>query len=162
LALKGLKPNSIGNYLRSLRALFNKAIKAKIVDRSYYPFFDISIRTEKTQKRAILKEDISKLEKLELKTQSKEWHARNYFLLSYYLRGISFTDLAYLTDKNLVKGRVTYRRRKTHKLYSIKKAELILDIYRSTQTSYLLPVIHSSSDEDSIVSKKLIAQWIKL
>lgn len=37
LKLEGAKINTIGNYFRSIRAIYNKAIKAKIVDRSYNP-----------------------------------------------------------------------------------------------------------------------------
>lgn len=164
LTLAGLKQNSIGNYLRSLRAIYNKAIKAKIVDRSCYPFYDISIKTEKTQKRAVLKKDITVLEKLNIDVGSKEWHARNYFLLCFYLIGMSFTDLAYLTKNNLNDGRIAYRRRKTHKLYSIKlfkKAEEILERYNNGNRKYLLPVLNNEVVEDTLISKKLIAQWIK-
>ena len=44
LTIEGAKPNTIGNYLRSMRAIYNKAIKAKLVNRSFYPFEDISIK----------------------------------------------------------------------------------------------------------------------
>ena len=60
LLLEGLKQNSISNYFRTLRAIYNRAIKAKIIERSAYPFYDITIKPEKTTKRAILKEDITK------------------------------------------------------------------------------------------------------
>jgi integrase/recombinase XerD len=50
LAKEGMKLNTISNYFRTLRAIYNKAIKAKVVDRSHYPFLDISIKTEKTAK----------------------------------------------------------------------------------------------------------------
>jgi integrase/recombinase XerD len=49
----GVKKNTVGNYFRSIRALYNKAIKAKLVDRTLYPFFEITIKTERTAKRAI-------------------------------------------------------------------------------------------------------------
>ncbi|WP_113661765.1 site-specific integrase [Pedobacter nanyangensis] len=159
-----VKLNSISNYFRTIRAIYNKAIRAKIIDRSHYPFYDISIKTEKTANRAISKKDITKLEKLELSNGSKEWHARNCFLLCFYLIGISFTDLAYLTKDNINNGRIIYRRRKTHKLYSIrlfKKAEMILNLYANEDRKYLLPVLDNKILEDTLESKKLISQWIK-
>lgn len=61
LLKKGLKQNSISNYLRTIRAIYNKAIKQKIVDRSLYPFSDFTIKSEKTIKRAVLKEEIRAL-----------------------------------------------------------------------------------------------------
>ena len=61
LVKKGLKINSISNYIRTIRAIYDKAIKLKVVERSFYPFYDISIKSEKTAKRAISKDDILKL-----------------------------------------------------------------------------------------------------
>ncbi|WP_352432899.1 site-specific integrase [Mucilaginibacter sp. PAMB04168] len=142
LTVRGLKPNSIGNYFRSIRAIYNKAIKAKLVDRLYYPFTEISIKTVRTAKRAITIDHIAKLSKLELRPNSKEWHARNYFFLSFNLIGISFTDLIYLKPDNIIKGRAVYRRRKTKKEYSIKlttMAQRLLTYYRHTG-KYLLPI----------------------
>lgn len=163
LTVKGLKPNSIGNYFRSIRAIYNKAIKAKLVDRSYYPFTEISIKTARTAKRAITIDDLTKLSRLQLRANSKEWHARNYFFLSFNLIGISFTDLVYLKAENIIKGRIVYRRRKTKKEYSIKitaMAQRLFDHYRHTG-NYLLPVLPARIEEDSIESKKVIQQFIK-
>lgn len=56
-----LKPNSISNYFRTLRAIYNKAIKVKLIDRSCYPFLDITIKTERTAKRAVSKASIYRL-----------------------------------------------------------------------------------------------------
>src|SRR5690606_9437448 len=44
----GIKVNTISNYLRTLRAIFNRAIKEKVVDRKYYPFEEFKIKSEKT------------------------------------------------------------------------------------------------------------------
>lgn len=164
LKLQGLKQNSISNYFRSLRAIYNKAIKAKIIDRSSYPFFDIKIKTEKTVKRAILVADIAKLHQVIKDDQTPSYKAFQYFLLSFYLIGISFTDMAYLSRKNIIDGRVVYRRRKTHKEYSIKlfpQALAILDLFYQEKSKYLIPILPDYVVEDSLVAKKLIHQWIK-
>jgi integrase/recombinase XerD len=164
LKLQGLKQNSISNYFRSLRAIYNKAIKAKIIDRSLYPFFDIKIKTEKTVKRAILVADIAKLSQVVKDNQTPSFKAFKYFLLSFYLIGISFTDMAYLSRKNIIDGRVVYRRRKTHKEYSIKlfpQALAILDLFYLEDSKYLIPILPNDVVEDSLVAKKLIHQWIK-
>ena len=164
LKLQGLKQNSISNYFRSLRAIYNKAIKAKIIDRSLYPFFDIKIKTEKTVKRAILVADIARLSQVIKDDQTPSYKAFKYFLLSFYLIGISFTDMAYLSRKNIIDGRVVYRRRKTHKEYSIKlfpQALAILDLFYQEGSKYLIPILPDYVVEDSLVAKKLIHQWIK-
>ena len=61
LTLSGAKTNTISNYSWTIRAIYNKAIKAKLIDRSHYPFLDIEVKSEKTSKRAALITDISGL-----------------------------------------------------------------------------------------------------
>ena len=99
LTIQGLKINSISNYFRTLRAIYNKAIKQKIVERSRYPFYDLKIKSERTLKRAVLRQDLLKLEQLNLEMNTAEWKALMSFLLSFYLIGISFTDMDYLSMK---------------------------------------------------------------
>jgi integrase len=164
LITSGLKQNSISNYFRTIRAIYNKALKEKIVDRSLYPFHDISIKSEKTAKRAVLKEDIARLLEIPLKEHTTAWMSLNYFMLSFYLRGISFTDLAYLKQSNIIDGRIVYRRRKTHKDYSVKLfpvAETIINQMHVPGSDYLLPIIPNNVPEDSLKAKRTIQQWIK-
>ena len=164
LITSGLKLNSISNYFRTIRAIYNKALKEKIVDRSLYPFHDISIKSEKTAKRAVLKEDIVKLLGIPLEEHTPAWRSLNYFMLSFFLRGISFTDLAYLKQSNIIDGRIVYRRRKTHKDYSVKLfpvAETIINQMHVPGSDYLLPIIPNNVPEDSLRAKRLIQQWIK-
>jgi integrase/recombinase XerD len=164
LIKEGMKQNTISNYFRTLRAIYNKAIKAKVVDRSKYPFLDITIKTERTAKRAISVIDITNIAKHPLKIKSRQWHARNYFLLSFSLIGASFTDLAYLTPANIKRGRLVYRRRKTGKELSVKLhafTEQLLLNYADINSKYLLPVLPATVQEDSMKAKRTIAQWIK-
>lgn len=164
LVVKGLKQNSISNYLRTIRAIYNKAIKAKIAQNSFYPFNDLTIKSEKTGNRAVSRRDILKFEQMTLIENSGSWKAVNYFLLSFYLVGMSFTDLAYLKTENVVNGRILFKRRKTHKNYSIKlfkQSESIIKQFESLGNKYLLPVLNESIPEDSQQAKKVIKQWIK-
>lgn len=164
LITKGVKQNSIGNYLRTIRAIYNRAIKAKIIDRSYYPFTEVPIKSERTAKRAILANDLGKIYRHELKENTRDWHARNYFFLSFSLIGVSFTDLAYLKPSNIIKGRIVYRRRKTRKEYSIKLtalAQRIINEYKGRNEKYLLPILPVSVIEDSLIANQKIHQWIK-
>jgi site-specific recombinase XerD len=164
LLLNGLKQNSISNYFRTIRAIYNKAIKHKITDRSRYPFYDISIKSESTAKRAISKEEIRRLHNLGLDKDSTAKKSLDYFMLSFYLRGISFTDLAYLKHSNIIDGRIHYNRRKTHKTYSIKlfsPAEEIINCFHTHSGDYLLPILGNEIIEDSLEAKKVLKQWIK-
>ena len=160
----GAKANTISNYFRTIRAIYNRGIKAKLVDRASYPFLDVTIKSERTLKRAVPITDVAKLLKLTLKPESPVWHSRNYFILSISLIGISFTDLAYLKPANIQNGRLIYRRRKTHKEYNIKlspMARSIIEHYRGRNSKYLLPILPASVVEDSLIAHKLIKQFIK-
>jgi integrase/recombinase XerD len=164
LTTSGLRINSVSNYFRSIRAIYNKAIKMKVVDRSFYPFHDISIKSEKTAKRAVLKEDIARLLEIPLKEHTTAWRSLNYFMLSFYLRGISFTDLAYLKQSNIIEGRIEYKRRKTHKNYSVKLfpvAESVINQLHVPGGDFLLPIIPIGVSENSIRAKRMIQQCIK-
>lgn len=160
----GVKTNTISNYFRTVRAIYNRGIKAKLVDRSHYPFLDVAIKSERTQKRAIHMNDVGRLQGLPLLPNTPAWHSRNYFLLSMSLIGISFTDLVYLKQTNIQKGRLIYKRRKTRKEYNIKLppiAKSIIEIYSGRSSKYLLPILPSSIVEDSLTAHKLIKQFIK-
>ena len=164
LKVSGLKQNSIANYLRSIRAIYNKAIKKKIVNRASYPFNDIIIKSERTPKRAISREHIKSLLLIPLDKDSITKRSLDYFILSFYLRGISFTDMAYLKPENIIDGRLYYKRRKTAKNYNIKlfkSAETIINNFHQMDQDYLLPVLPNHIDEDSLEAKKIIHQWIK-
>lgn len=143
---QGIKQNTISFYLRTIRTIYNKAIKAKVIDRQDYPFEDFSIKHESTQKRAVSKEIIQMIEAIELPKGTPIWRYRSYFLLSFYLIGISFVDLSFLKWSDIKEGRVIYRRKKTGRIYNIKlvgKALKILEHSKEIeqQTPYILPVI---------------------
>lgn len=152
---EGMKVNSIGVYLRTLRAIVNRAINDGILNRNNYPFNNYSIKSEKTAKRAISKEDIQKIIDLELEPGSKLLDSLNYFIFMFHLRGMNFIDLAYLKFENLKEGRIEYRRIKTGKLYSIKltdRAQQIVDHYTKdrtySETDYLFPVLPTNLKSD--------------
>ena len=127
--------NSISVYLRTLRAIYNQAIKDKVAQEKDYPFKDLKIRQETTVKRAISKDDIAKIRKLELVPKSELDKARDYFLFSFNMRGMSFVDIAFLRNCDIVNGRVLYTRKKTGQKFSIKlteEAKAIIDKYHYT------------------------------
>lgn len=161
---KGCKVNTISNYLRTIRAIFNKAIKARVVDRNLYPFTEVSIKSEKTSKRAYNKEVIKAFENIELPENSAVSKARDFYMFSFYLIGINFTDIAYLKRDNIVDDRIEYTRRKTGKEYSIKilpKAVQLINRYSDEGRKYLFPILYDNIVENGLPAKKLIHQWIK-
>ena len=139
----GLIPNSISFYTRVLRAVYNRAVEDGIIDNRY-PFRKVYTGVDKTVKRALPLPVIKKIIRLELSMAPALDLARDMFILSFYLRGMSFIDMAFLKKSDLRNGSVTYRRRKTGQQLIIAwepEMQMILDKYPENNTDYLLPII---------------------
>lgn len=146
LKAKSLSPNTISFYMKRLRAVYNKAVDDGFAENKN-PFKRVITSSEKTVKRAIPVKYIRKLKDLDLSHSVSKSFARDMFLFSFYTRGMSFVDMAYLQKKDL-KGKVlTYRRKKTGQLLSVRWEpcmQEIVDRYSSPGMSpYLLAIINN-------------------
>lgn len=144
--------NSLSCYLRVFRAIYNKGIKEGLIAREAYPFVNYTIRQEPTKKRAIDVKYIKRILDLDLPKQSVLFRYRNYFICSYLLYGMNFTDMAYLKLENIVDNRLKFRRKKTGKLFDIKITDTldeILNIYINgkSKEDYIFPIIKRNSPQ---------------
>lgn len=143
---KGNSYNSLSVYFRTIRAIYNKAIKDGLIEKELYPFENYSIKTSKTRKRAISLDAIKKIVALEIDSSSKLYETKYYFLFSFYCRGMSFSDIAQLKVSNIIDGRIFYQRKKTDKPYNIKittEIQQILDLFlaKKEKDDYIFPII---------------------
>lgn len=143
LKSNGLIPNTISFYMRNLRAVYNRAVEKGItVQRN--PFRYVYTGVDKTVKRALSVSIIRKIRDLDLRNSPSMDYARDIFMFSFYTRGMSFVDMAYLKKKDLQHGVLSYRRQKTNQQLFIKwekPMQEIIDKYDTSQTPYLLPII---------------------
>lgn len=140
---RGVAPNTISFYTRILRAVYNRAVEDDIIENRH-PFRHVYTGIDKTVKRALPLALIKKLKALDLSLTPSLDFARDMFLMSFYLRGMSFIDIAFLKKTDLKYGHITYRRRKTGQQLIIKwtkEMQMILDKYPENATDYLLPII---------------------
>lgn len=136
-------------YFRTLRATYNKAIEAKCADREKSPFveYKLSRFSTKTKKRALSKESVKKILKMDCSTMSEKARlAHDVFSFSYYCGGISLVDVANLTLDNIIDGRLIYERQKTHgmiNLVMLDEAKAIIERYATYQkrAGYLFPIL---------------------
>lgn len=144
LKSKSLSPNTISFYMKRLRAVYNKAIDDEFVENKNL-FKRVFTSSEKTVKRAISLKHIKKLKNLDLSYSVSKEFARDIFLFSFYTRGMSFVDIAYLQEKDLKGNVLTYRRKKTGQLLNIQweycMQEIVNKYSSSTISPYLLPII---------------------
>lgn len=142
---RGVAPNTISFYTRILRAVYNRAVEDDIIENRN-PFRKVYTGVDKTVKRALPLSVIKKIKALDLSLTPALDFARDMFLMSFYLRGMSFIDMAFLKKSDLKNGYVTYRRRKTGQQLIIewtKEMQMILDKYPENKSDYLLPVIRN-------------------
>ena len=142
---RGVAPNTISFYTRILRAVYNRAVEEDIVENKN-PFRHVYTGVDKTIKRALPLPVIKKIKALDLSLTPALDYARDMFMMSFMLRGMSFIDMAFLRKTDLQNGYVTYRRRKTGQKLVIEwtnEMQLILDKYPENASDYLLPVIRN-------------------
>ena len=154
--------NTSSFYLRILRATYNKAV-AKGLTPQQHPFKEVYTGIAKTRKRAISTENVSQMKRLDSvkNLTPKEEMARDAFLMSFYLRGISFIDLAHLRKSNLKDGYLHYTRSKTRQRLTIrweKDMQELMEKYQAQTASspYLFPFLvdDGNRSQNKTIDKK--------
>lgn len=143
-------PNSTSYYMRNLRAMYNRGVEKELVIQRY-PFKYVYTGIDKTIKRAVPAGIIRQIRDLDLSHTPSLEHARDLFMFSFYTRGMSFVDMAYLKKNNLQNGFLSYRRKKTNQQLLIKwekPMQEIINKYDIPSNPYLLPIIKDISKDN--------------
>ena len=141
--------NTIGIRFRNIRMIFNLAMDLELVKSENYPFkkFKVSKLYQETVKRALSKGEI--LTVTDYPTAGKDFYTKlaiNLFTFSYFMGGINFVDMAYLTERNVIDNRLIYHRRKTGKPINLpmqQRAYMVLKEYKKSNEAYLFPILSS-------------------
>lgn len=160
-----LAENTIGIRFRTLRAIYNLAIEQDIVKTESYPFakYKVARLHAETVKRSLFKEDIERI----LAYKSTNNYMRfpiDIFAFTYYCGGINFTDIAHLTQANLIDGRLIYKRQKTKKLIKIPlqpQALALIKKYHNAKSPYLFPILspfHKTAEQKANRIHKVITK----
>lgn len=152
LKAKGISMNTTSFYMRILRAAYNRAVDEGLA-KQQFPFRHVYTGICKTVKRAVSVEDIKRIKRLDLSGRPALDFARDMFMFSFYTRGMSFIDMAYLKKTDLQGGVLCYRRRKTGQLLYIRWErcmQCIIEKYADTGTGYLLPIIRAGGGNDRL------------
>ena len=148
---RGVSRNTISFYMRTMRAVYNKAVRERLVEQTY-PFRNVYTGIDRTRKRAVDESVISKLLGLDLmKSRSLEM-ARDLFLFSFYTRGMAFVDIARLRKSNIRDGVISYERSKTGQHLYIRMEpciKAIIDRYeeRVRHLPYVFPILKTEEPE---------------
>ena len=160
-----LAENTIGIRFRTLRAIYNVAMEEDAVSQDYYPFkkFKVARLHQDTIKRALTKADIERV----LQFQSSNRYMRfpiDIFAFTYYCGGINFTDIANLTQANIVEDKLIYKRQKTKKLIKIPlqpQALALIKKYHNAESPNLFPILspfHKTEEQKANRIHKVITK----
>ncbi len=151
---------TVGIYLRSLRAIFNKAIEEGNIVADTYPFKKYKIPTGQNIKKALDKLELKTLYTAELERGSPKEKARDFWFFSYQCNGMNFRDIAELKYKDINRRSFSFLRHKT--LYTTKdkpkpiivplteSIKAIIERYGTkpvTPENYVFPILERSMDE---------------
>ena len=156
LKMEGVSPNTISFYMHRLRAVYNRAVEQELIEQ-HFPFKRVKTSIEKTMKRAISVKYIRKLKLLNLNDSPSKAFARDMFLFSFYTRGMSFIDIAYLKKKDLQHNVLTYRRKKTGQKLQIHWEvcmQQIVNLYSAKQDSQFMFSIIEDPKKDHRIQYK--------
>lgn len=146
---RGLCRNSTSFYMRNLRSIINRA-----VDHDYEvprnPFKHVYMGVDKTVKRAVPLKTVCRIRDANLSAYPHLDFARNVFMFSFYTRGMSFVDIAFLRKGDLSNGVITYFRRKTSQQIRVRVENQTRDVMKKlgeSTTTYLLPIIENENTD---------------
>lgn len=128
LVQRGLVRNSISFYMRIMRAVYNKAVRQKLVEQTH-PFYDVYTGIDYTRKRAVSESVISHLYKLELTEGTPLALARDIFIFSYCTRGMAFVDISYLKKKEYSKRHYLLHSKKDGTTFKYKNRTMHTEDY---------------------------------
>lgn len=158
---------TIGIYLRTLRAVFNRAIGDGIITEAAYPFSRTDrdgkyrIPTGSGTKTALTIEQMAAVANYTPATDSME-RSRDLFLLSFHLGGINFKDLLLLKWSDVKNEEITFVREKTKRTTKQKDKAIYIPVNKQASTlisklkgvdnsGYILPYMKSDATPTDIL-----------
>lgn len=144
--------NTVSLYMRTLKYLCNRAREEHVTQLSASLFENVFTGYEPSLHRAVTSAIIKQIRDFSLiEKDHRLTFSRDMFMLSFYLRGIPFVDLAHLRKCDLRNGVITYHRSKTKRQTSVLVEPCALEIISryapsAKDSPYLLPIIRRSGN----------------
>lgn len=138
--------NTRSKNLAKIKTILFAAIREGRFPQEKNPFFQVKLRTKESTKTHLRPEEIKKITDLELKKGSGVWHARNYFMFSFYMFGIRYSDVAKLKPENVFMSGGNLRCKwemdkvdKNHGVLVTPPAKAIMDLYEPGR--FIFPIL---------------------
>lgn len=172
----GLQMNTISFYMRNIRAIYYRAVKANLIRKcESNPFEDVYTGVYETRRRALDQKEMNSLVALGKKIPAGKRnlrHALMYFLFAYHSRGMSFIDLAHLKKSDIKGDTIRYKRRKTGFFLQVritKPMKRIIGYFKkeTNRSPYVFPIMaegvsHPSGYEAALNRQNRLLKEISL
>ena len=111
---KGRSLTTVSMYVRTLRAIFNKAIDEKELEKDYYPFGKRKYQVPATNnvKKALNKDGLKALFQI-VPNSPEQVKAKDFWFFSYACNGMNIKDIALLRYKDIQNEKIEFYRAKT-------------------------------------------------
>ncbi len=140
---------TIHDNFKRIKFVYKEASKDGLTLGLINPFLEFKVRVGANKKKRLTYEEVAKIEALELVEYSKLWHARNYWLFSFYCAGIRVSDVIRMQKSNIKNDRLIYLMNKsanndtpTHRnIKLMPQALAILSYYKRFKGRYLFSIV---------------------
>ena len=147
LCYRGIRLNTVSVYMRTLRALYNRAVE----NNADSPFSAVFTGHEQTAKRSVTESEIRQLLALRLDSQPHLALARDLFVFSFMAMGMPFVDIAYLKWHQINDGVMHYARHKTGHKVCVNVEPCMAEIinrHAITSSEYVFPLLAGTTADN--------------
>jgi site-specific recombinase XerD len=148
-AQRKLSETSVCNVFKIFKLLYKHAVLGKYIITKNDPFEGIVLKKNQTKKIPLTRDEVQRINDLNLQKDSSLWHVRNYFMFSMYMAGMRISDVMNIKWQNINGERLVYTMIKTECECSLpihEKAKEILNLYRNDikkETDFIFPILDS-------------------
>lgn len=156
LLSKGDKESTVSVYMRTLRALVNRAIKEDVTTFYGFDKYKITDLDTSTMPKALSLEQLLAIIRCE-PVGKRQRDSKSYFLFSLYTMGMNFIDMCFLEYSSIENGRIRYKRRKTGRWYNIELLEPageIIEQYRY-DGNFVFPILRGKKNPNISIQTAL-------
>lgn len=151
LLRRGISANTSSCYLRSLRAVCNKAAPAcrRSVAAAFEGAFTGNVPAAK---RSVGTDGIGRLRSLDTGSDARMRLTLDLFLFSFYAQGMPLADMASLRRSQMADGVIVYRRRKTGRTVRLRIEPCmaaIISRYCRTEDGLVFPILRETDGEEA-------------
>ncbi len=147
----GLKPNSIGSYIKKLKRLMNEAVEDKLTTNQDHHKRDFKIISEDVDTVYLNENEIKALYEMPIELQSQR-NIRDIFVINCYT-GLRHSDWSKVSNEHIHEGNLYIRTQKTNEPVILPIKPLVWEILKRYGTLQV-PHIRQTNDAMKLIGQK--------